>query len=217
MHQLSFNPQAALAIADSAAELARTHGVAQLASALDVYTGWGVAAAGNPSEGADRIRRGIAGWLADGGRLPHAWYLSLLGWTYALDRRFEEAEETMKDAAAAVGELHLEEPIVLWTRADILRMAATNAGGIDGKATNGGDADSAALEAAWRNAIDSARAKAMRLFELRSTVGLARLLTARGARSAAREMLGPLHDSFREGADSFDLVEAKRLLSDLAI
>jgi class 3 adenylate cyclase/tetratricopeptide (TPR) repeat protein len=216
MHQLSFNPQAALAIADSAAELARTHGVAQLASALDVYTGWGVAAAGNPSEGADRIRRGIAGWLADGGRLPHAWYLSLLGWTYALDRRFEEAEETMKDAAAAVGELHLEEPIVLWTRADILRMAATNAGGIDGVATNGG-ADSAALEAAWRAAIESARAKAMRLFELRSTVGLARLLGARGETSAAREMLGPLHDSFREGADSFDLVEAKRLLSDLAI
>ncbi|MEA2681365.1 MAG: hypothetical protein QOK03_3087, partial [Candidatus Binataceae bacterium] len=83
--------------------------------------------------------------------------------------------------------------------------------------TNGGAADSAALEAAWRAAIESARAKAMRLFELRSTVGLARLLTARGARSAAREMLGPLHDSFREGADSFDLVEAKRLLSDLAI
>jgi hypothetical protein len=52
---------------------------------------------------------------------------------------------------------------------------------------------------------------------LRSTVGLARLLSTRGARSAAREMLGPLHDSFREGADSFDLVEAKRLLSDLAI
>jgi tetratricopeptide (TPR) repeat protein len=102
MHQLSFNPQAALTVADSAAELARAHGAPQLASALDVYTGWGVAAAGKPSEGAERIRRGIAGWLADGGRLPHAWYLSLLGWTYALDRRFEEAEETMKDAAAAV-------------------------------------------------------------------------------------------------------------------
>lgn len=201
MHQLSFNPQATLAVAGSAAELGRTHGVAQLASALDVYSGWAVAAGGNPRAGADQIRRGIAGWLADGGRLPHAWYLSLLGWTYALDGRFEEADETMKDAAAAIGELHLEEPIVAWTRADILRMAGT---------------DPAALEAAWRIAIDSARAKEMRIFELRSTVGLARLLSDRGQRSAARAMLTPIHDSFKEGADTFDLIEAKRLLAELS-
>jgi hypothetical protein len=218
MHQLSFNPQAALTVADSAAEMARAHGVAQLASALDVYAGWGIAAAGNPSEGADRIRRGITGWLADGGRLPHAWYLSLLGWSYALDRRFEEAEETMKDAAAAVGELRLEEPIVLWTRADILRMArmaATDQAGMGGVETDGG-VGSGALEAAWRAAIESARIKEMRLFELRSTVGLARLLSARGEREAAREMLGPLLESFKEGAESFDIGEANRLHLDLA-
>ena len=119
MHQLSFNPQAALAVAGTAAELGRAHGVTQLARALDVYGGWAVAASGNPPEGADRIRRGIAGWLADGGRLPHAWYLSLLGWSYALEGRFEVAGEAMEDAAAAIGELHMEEPIVAWTRADI--------------------------------------------------------------------------------------------------
>ena len=201
MHQLSFNPEAALGIAREAAELGRSHGLTQLASALDVYAGWAVAALGNPREGAERIRRGIAGWLADGGRLPHAWYLSLLAWSYALDNRFEEAEETMKDAAAAIGELHMDEPIVAWTRADILRMA-------------GGDQD--ALEAAWRKAIDSARAKGMRIFELRATVGLARLLMERGQRSMARETLAPIHDSFSEGADTFDLVEAKRLLAELA-
>jgi class 3 adenylate cyclase/tetratricopeptide (TPR) repeat protein len=152
MHQLSFNPQAALEVARYAAEIGRAHGVAQLASALDVYGGWAVAACGNPHDGADQIRRGIAGWLADGGRLPHAWYLSLLAWTYGIDQRFAEAEETLQDAAAAIGELHMEEPIVAWTRADILRMAG---------------ADSATLEAAWRAAVDSARSKGMRLFELR--------------------------------------------------
>jgi hypothetical protein len=159
-----------------------------------------VAAGGNPREGADRIRRGIAGWLADGGRLPHAWYLSLLGWSYALDGRFEEAEETMKDAAAAIGELHMEEPIVAWTRADIMRMAGTR---------------TVALEAAWRAAIDSARAKEMRLFELRSTVGLARWMRERGQRSEARALLAPIYDSFTEGAGTFDLIEAKRLLTEL--
>jgi hypothetical protein len=96
-------------------------------------------------------------------------------------------------------------------------MAEINGAGIDGAGTNGGGAGLAALDAAWRAAINSARAKSMRLFELRSTVGLARLLTARGEPSTAREMLGPIHDSFREGADSFDLIEARRLLADLAI
>jgi class 3 adenylate cyclase/tetratricopeptide (TPR) repeat protein len=200
MHQLSFNPQAALAVAGTAAELARTHGVTQLASALDVYSGWGVAAGGKPREGAEQIRRGITGWLADGGRLPHSWYLSLLGWSYALDGSFEAADETMKDAAAAIGELHMEEPIVAWTRADITRMRG---------------AGTAALEAAWRAAIDSARKREMRIFELRSTVGLARLLGDRGRQSEAHAMLAPIHDSFAEGADTYDLIDARRLLSEL--
>ena len=200
MHQLSFNPQAALEIARYAGAIGRSHGVAQLASALDVYGGWAVAACGNPREGADRIRRGIAGWLADGGRLPHAWYLSMLAWTYGLDRRFEQAEDTLQDATAAIGELHMEEPIVAWTRADILRMAG---------------ADNATLETAWRAAIDSARAKDMPIFELRSTVGLAQLMAAGGQRSAAREMLAPAHAWFREGADTYDLLAAQRLLSAL--
>jgi class 3 adenylate cyclase len=201
MHQLSFNPQAALAVAGTAAELGRAHGVTQLASALDVYSGWAVAASGNPREGADRIRRGIAGWLADGGRLPHAWYLSLLGWSYALEGRFEVAGETMEDATAAIGELHMEEPIVTWTRADISRMAQV---------------ETAAQETAWRVAIDSAHAKEMRIFELRSTVGLARLLNDRGQRAEALELLAPIHDSFTEGADTYDLIEAKRVLIELA-
>jgi len=125
----------------------------------------------------------------------------------------------MKDAAAAVGELHLEEPIVLWTRADILRrarMAETDEAGSGGIGADGG-AGSAALEAAWRAAIESARAKAMRLFELRSTVGLARLLSARGERAGAREMLGSLLETFKEGAENFDIGEANRLLLDLAM
>jgi hypothetical protein len=200
MHQLSFNPQATLEVARYAGDIGRAHGVTQLAAALDVYGGWAVAACGNPREGADQIRRGIAGWLADGGRLPHAWYLSMLAWTYALDQRFEEAGDTLADATAAIGELQMEEPIVAWTRADILRMTA---------------ADRATLEAAWRAAIDSARAKGMPIFELRSSVGLAQVMADSGQRADARELLAAAHAWFREGADTYDLIAARRLLSTL--
>jgi hypothetical protein len=57
----------------------------------------------------------------------------------------------------------------------------------------------------------------MRIFELRSTVGLARLLNGRGQRAEALELLAPIHDSFTEGADTFDLIEAKRLLTELSL
>jgi class 3 adenylate cyclase/tetratricopeptide (TPR) repeat protein len=200
MHQLSFNPHSALEIARSAAQIGRAHGLAQLASALDVYAGWALAACGQPREGADQIRRGIAEWLDNGQRLPHAWYLSMLAWTYALDQRFEEAGDTLADADAAIGELHMEEPILAWTRADILRMAA---------------ADHATLEAAWRAAIDSAHALAIPLFELRSSVGLARLLSDRGQPAAARTLLAAACAPFTEGADTFDLLAARALLSSL--
>ena len=200
MHQLSFNPRAALEIARCAAEISRAHGVAQMASALDVYAGWAVAACGDPRAGADQIHRGIAEWLATGQRLPHAWYLSMLAWTYALDQRFEEAGDTLADADAAIGELHMEEPILAWTRADILRMSA---------------AGHATLEAAWRAAIQSARSKGMPIFELRSSVGLARVLSDRGQPADARAILTDACASFTEGADTFDLTAARTLLSSL--
>jgi len=37
--------------------------------------------------------------------MPHAWFLSMLAWTYGLDQRFREAEDTLHDAIAAIGEL----------------------------------------------------------------------------------------------------------------
>jgi hypothetical protein len=40
-------------------------------------------------------------------------------------------------------------------------------------------------------------------------------MAASGQRSAAREMLAPAHAWFREGADTYDLLAAQRLLSAL--
>jgi hypothetical protein len=132
--------------------------------------------------------------------IPRAWFLSMLAWTYGLDQRFVEAEDTMQDATDAIGELQ-EEPIVAWTRADILRMAG---------------ADSPTLESAWRTAVDSSRSKGMRIFEFRSTVGLARLLKRQGRSDEARAMLTDVYNWFTEGFDIADLQDAKKLLDELA-
>jgi adenylate cyclase len=107
----------------------------------------------------------------------------------------------MQDATDAIGELQMEEPIVAWTRADILRTAG---------------ADSPTLESAWRTAVDSSRSKGMRIFELRSTVGLARLLKRQGRSDEARAMLTDVYNWFTEGFDIADLQDAKKLLDELA-
>jgi len=201
MYQLSGDPAATLAVARKASELGHAHGIEQLASALDVYIGWAIAATGKPDEGVERVRRGIAGWMAKGQRLPHAWYLSLLAWAYAKAGRFDEAAGTIEDAAAAVGELLMEGPIVGCTHAEILRIA---------------DAPAAALEAILRATLAAARQTGNRLFALRATIGLARLAGSAGDRAAAHAMLAGVYGEFTEGFATPDLAEARRLLADLA-
>ncbi len=201
MFQLSRNPKSVLAIAREAAAGGHAHGLGQLPYALDVYTGWALSALGDPDAGAEQIRRGISGWLAHGQRYPHSWYLALLAWAYALAGRYEQAYETLNDASAAIGEQLLEESFVTWTRADILRRS-------------GGQARE--LEQAWRDAIRSAQAMGIKLYELRGTVGLCRMLGEHGRSREGHDLLLPLVSRFTEGFDSTDLQEAKALLDELS-
>jgi class 3 adenylate cyclase/tetratricopeptide (TPR) repeat protein len=65
-------------------------------------------------------------------------------------------------------------------------------------------------------AIDLARQQGARLFELRATVSLARLLMNHGRRDKALSMLAEIYNWFTEGFDTADLKEAKSLLDELS-
>jgi len=73
----------------------------------------------------------------------------------------------------------------------------------------------AEAERCLRQAIDVARRQAARLFELRATTSLARLLTKQGHREEARTMLAEIYNWFTEGFDTVDLKDAKALLEEL--
>jgi pentatricopeptide repeat protein len=68
-----------------------------------------------------------------------------------------------------------------------------------------------------RQAIDVARRQAARLFELRATTSLARLLAKQHRREEARTMLSDIYNWFTEGFDTTDLREAKALLDQLSV
>jgi predicted ATPase len=74
----------------------------------------------------------------------------------------------------------------------------------------------AEAEDCLRQAIDVARRQAARLFELRATTSLARLLNKQGKRGEAQSMLGDIYGWFTEGFDLPDMKDAKKLLDELA-
>jgi hypothetical protein len=73
----------------------------------------------------------------------------------------------------------------------------------------------AEAECCLRQAIDVAQRQAARLFELRATTSLARLLATQGKREEAREQLAEIYKWFTEGFDTADLNDAKALLDEL--
>jgi predicted ATPase len=79
-----------------------------------------------------------------------------------------------------------------------------------------GSGESAEAESCFHRAIEMARQREERSFELRAATSLARLLEARGKREEARETLAPVYGWFTEGFDTKDLREARALLDVLA-
>jgi class 3 adenylate cyclase/tetratricopeptide (TPR) repeat protein len=79
----------------------------------------------------------------------------------------------------------------------------------------GGAGDAAAAEARFRQALDIARARQERSFELRAATSLARLLQDQGRREQAREALAGIYGWFTEGFATRDLQEARAVLASL--
>jgi predicted ATPase len=70
-------------------------------------------------------------------------------------------------------------------------------------------------ESAFRKAIDIARHREARSWELKATTSLAHLLHDTGRSDEARELLSEIYDWFTEGHELPYLMEAKSLLGEL--
>jgi predicted ATPase len=70
--------------------------------------------------------------------------------------------------------------------------------------------------ACFDRSLAVARRQGAKMWELRTTVSLARLRRERGRHAEARDLLAPVYGWFTEGFDTPDLKEAKALLDELA-
>jgi class 3 adenylate cyclase/predicted ATPase len=78
----------------------------------------------------------------------------------------------------------------------------------------GGDPDPVAAEAAFKTALDLARQRQARFWELRAATALARLWCGQGRSEDAGTLLTPLYDQFDEGLGLADLVAARQVLAE---
>jgi hypothetical protein len=67
-------------------------------------------------------------------------------------------------------------------------------------------------EQAYLRAIEAARWQRARTLELRAAIGLTRLLRSQDRLREAHQVLAPVYQTFTEGRDSSDVVEARELL-----
>jgi len=77
-------------------------------------------------------------------------------------------------------------------------------------------APEADVEACFKQAIEIARRRLAKSWELRATMSLSRLWQSQGKNAEAKKVLGEVYSWFTEGLTTPDLIEAKALLEELA-
>jgi predicted ATPase len=166
------------------------------------FHGEAAAMSGQVSEGIMQIRQGMAASESISIRLNLVGALRALAEAQAKTDHPEGGLTTLAEALTLVektGE-RLWEAELYRLRAELLLMQG----------------DDHEAEASFEKAIEVARRQSARSWELRASIGLARLRQKQGKTDKARQLLGEIYDWFTEGFDTPDLKEAKLLLGELS-
>jgi adenylate cyclase len=163
------------------------------------FRGWAMAATGRGEEGIAEMRRSMSAPV----RLSAVSALVALAEACGKNRRAEEGLDLVTEGLATAKQtgVSLVEAELHRAKGELLTIKDPG---------NVGEA-----ERCLRAAIDIARRQSARLFELRATTSLARLLKREGKRDDARAMLAQIYGWFTEGFEFADLKDAKALLDEL--
>jgi predicted ATPase/DNA-binding winged helix-turn-helix (wHTH) protein len=165
--------------------------------------GWARAILGRPEEGIDQISKSRAALEEKGARVWRPYFLCLLAEGYVRANRIEDGLIALADAFTTADEHGEREH-----QAEIDRLKGELL--LAGKRSNAGDA-----QRCFERAIQVAQKQNARSFELRATIGLARVLMKKGQLQLARAKLTAIYHWFTEGFDTIDLMEARALLDQL--
>jgi len=187
-------------LASRASAEAAKHGILNFANWAQVPLGLARAALGHPAEGVALIRNAVSHMKESGARLTITHSLTFLAWAQALDGNVADALESIDEALTANPEEKYWLPETYRIRGELRLMQS----------------DRPAAEADFHEALSLSRTMGAKIFELRATMSLARLLAEQGKRDEARASLAEIYNWFTEGFDTADLKDAKALLDELS-
>jgi class 3 adenylate cyclase/tetratricopeptide (TPR) repeat protein len=189
--------------ADELPSISIQHEIRVFLIAATFFRGWAISAAGRGEEGIADMRRSISDPML-GQMASTSLKLVALAETYGKNGHAEEGLDLVAKGLATAEQtgLSLAEAELYRIKGELL-MIKDHGNVVE-------------VERCLRTAIDVARRQGARLFELRATVSLARLLRDTNRRDEARTMLAEIYTWFTEGCELPDLKEAKALLDDLS-
>lgn len=158
---------------------------------------------GQPEEAVDLVEEGMARCEESNTNIyvPYL-YSHHVGNLLAVNRYQQAAEARDK----VIG--MLRQGSERWANAEMIRLL-----GDAERAEQGG---ASAARDFYIQSLTLAREQKAKLWELRTSVGLAGLMRNEGDTIGARELLSPIYTWFKEGHDTPDLTEARRLLDGLS-
>jgi predicted ATPase len=191
--------------AEAAMAVATNHGFPFFQAWGMVLRGWSRTEQGQGEEGMAQLQQGLAIWQATGTMLtrPHA--LALLAEAHGRRGQIADGWRAIEAAFAAVrttGEC--------WWEAELYRLSGELL-----LAQESAGEQTAAAEASFRRALDTARRQGAQALTLRAVISLGRLWQRQGKGVEARQLLEVTYDRFTEGFDTADLQAAHALLEAL--
>ena len=206
VHQLRREPGQALEHAKIGLALCDEHGMAQERAWMAPMHGWAVAELGDPERGLREMEHTVQALRAMRAELSVPYFLAVLAETQARYGHPDAARRSVEEGLEVSARTH-----EVGYDPELLRLR----GELDLLAHGGGDGGRDGAEASFRRAIELAREHGAKMFELRATASLCRLLRDRQATADARAMLSALLKSFTEGHGTPDLLAASALLAEL--
>ncbi|PWT82119.1 MAG: hypothetical protein C5B58_08780 [Acidobacteria bacterium] len=182
--------------------LASEHGFPFYQALAEILAGCAAVHRGQAESGIEAIRRGLDGWQTLGSALAVPWFLGELADGLLALGHYDEALKIVNDAlhqSERTGERQFAAELYRIAGAALIAQAKV-----------------ADAEDHFRRAMQVAKTQGARIWELRATTNMARLLSQQGKCAEASGMLADIYNCFSEGFDIPDLKDAKALLDDLS-
>ena len=193
---------ACLALAEEALRFAREHFLVFWIAGLNVKAGWASACMTDSTAGVEQMRTGIESWKNTGAVLHLPTWSAHLAEALLLANATDEAATVLKDALAVA---HKNGDVFMLAELHRLR------GRLHVRLSQVAEAETEFLRAREVGSRQGAK-----LFELRAARDLAQLWVDQGHPEKARNLLAPVFNSFTEGLDTSDLLQARDLLEQLS-